>query len=137
MSKSLLLLAGRILLPCMFLSLVRWDPANPLKMVAKIPSKIYFWRFLNLQVELAVATVPMLFIVVGFKTRPCAVSMAFWLAFVNLSANAWWQLPLNHPYREYSKFDFFQTLSVIGGLLLVCFQGPGRFSLDEYNKKNW
>jgi hypothetical protein len=32
-SKALLMLTGRVLLPLMFVSFLRWDPTNPIKMV--------------------------------------------------------------------------------------------------------
>ncbi|KAJ3077023.1 hypothetical protein HDU98_009424 [Podochytrium sp. JEL0797] len=60
----------------------------------------------------AVSFVGCVMVVVGFKAK--------WSA--------------EDPQRDFQKFDFFQTLSVMGGFLLLVNSGPGGLSLDEKKK---
>ncbi|KNC97900.1 uncharacterized protein SPPG_06891 [Spizellomyces punctatus DAOM BR117] len=110
-------LFGRILLVFLFLSFILVGEFSALRVAVSI-----------------VALVGCVMIVVGFKAKWSAWMLVTFLSISNVVLNNWWNLHHNHPQRDFLKYDFFQTLSIMGGLLLLTNMGPGGLSMDEKKK---
>lgn len=110
-------LAGRLLVIIMFLTLFNFELSFQL-------------------IVLILASVLMVCVAIGYKTKLAALLLVIILLIINLVFNAFWTVPHNRIMRDFMKYDFFQTFSVIGGLLYVVALGPGGVSLDEH-KKEW
>nr|BAH13091.1 unnamed protein product [Homo sapiens] len=116
--KQYMQLGGRVLLVLMFMTLLHFDAS-----------------FFSI-VQNIVGTALMILVAIGFKTKLAALTLVVWLFAINVYFNAFWTIPVYKPMHDFLKYDFFQTMSVIGGLLLVVALGPGGVSMDE-KKKEW
>lgn len=114
--KNLMQLSGRIMLVLMFLTLLKFT-FKPMDVVKNI-----------------IGGILMSCIAAGFRTKVNSMALVFWLAFLNISMHDFWKHRSGSIMHDYKKFDFFQTLSVIGGLLMLVSIGPGGVSLDERKK---
>lgn len=83
---------------------------------------------------LIVAVVSSALVAIGFKARHSATVLVAVLSVFNILLNAWWTHIPGSAERDFMRYDFFQTLSIIGGFLLVVHGGPGAFSYDSYAK---
>ncbi|KAI0944892.1 hypothetical protein AcV7_001574 [Taiwanofungus camphoratus] len=115
--KKYFLLAGRILLIFLFLGFMirgQWSIAR---------------AFVSL-----IGLVACVMVVVGFKAKWSAAFLVVVLSVFNVFINNWWSVHSAHPQRDFLKYDFFQTLSIVGGLILLVNMGPGGLSVDEKKK---
>lgn len=74
-------------------------------------------------------------VTIGYKARLSASFLVAVLTWRNLTSNMYWTIESGNPIRDFLRYEHFQVLSIIGGLLLVINSGPGAISVDE-KKKN-
>lgn len=115
--KNYLQLAGRILIVFMFVTLLHLE-ASPLQILVNV-----------------IGSVLMLLVTIGYKTKLSALILVVWLTLLNFYQNNFWSIPSHKPMRDFLKYDFFQTLSVVGGSLMIVSLGPGGVSMDAHKKK--
>ncbi|KAH3685370.1 hypothetical protein WICPIJ_003655 [Wickerhamomyces pijperi] len=110
--KGYVLLAGRIMLVFMFFTFAATKS----------------W------LTIAIVSIGIFAIAFGFKTKFASVCLIAVLMVYNFSSNSYWSSSLSEAKSDYLKYEFFQTLSIVGGLLLVVNTGAGELSLDEKKK---
>jgi len=110
-------LAGRVLLIFLFVGFV-------------FSGKWSLWRV----VVALLGFVACVMVIVGFKAKFSAIMLVVILSIFNLFVNNFWTLHEHHPHKDFAKYDFFQILSIVGGLLLLVNSGPGKYSIDEKKK---
>lgn len=116
-NKKYFLLAGRLLLIFLFLGFA-------------FSSSLSFTRFFIILFGFVACG----FIVVGFKTKASAAVMTVMLFTHNIFVNQFWQYLSHNANRDFLKYEFFQTLSIVGGLLIIVNAGAGELSFDEKKK---
>ncbi|EDO16514.1 hypothetical protein Kpol_513p30 [Vanderwaltozyma polyspora DSM 70294] len=109
-TKGYLLLAGRILIVMMFIGFTF--------------SKSWFTVLLTIIFTVCFA--------IGYKTKFASMVLVLILTFYNVIYNNYWFHDASK--RDFLKYEFYQNLSIIGGLLLVTNTGAGEISVDEKKK---
>lgn len=125
-------LAGRILLAFMFITLIRFE-LSVFQVLQDIMGSILMVMVtgkIKLILNFVISHQVFVSILVGYRTKLSALILVALLSVLNLYHNAWWTIPSYKPLRDFLKYDFFQTLSVIGGLLMIVNLGPGKLRLN-------
>ncbi|KAF7908023.1 uncharacterized protein EAF01_003778 [Botrytis porri] len=73
-------------------------------------------------------------VAVGYKAKISGIVLVSMLSVLNFLINDFWNLHQTHPRKAFAKYDFLQTLSIAGGLILLVDSGPGAYSIDEKAK---
>ncbi|MGN2247334.1 DoxX family protein [Frateuria sp. GZRR35] len=68
-------------------------------------------------------------ILLGFCTRPLALLLGLYTLGTALIGHHYWTM--DGTERMANMINFYKNLSIIGGLLLLCVTGPGRYSMDR------
>jgi ER-derived vesicles protein len=121
-------LAGRVLLIFLFLGLIfRGERWTALRIVFS-----------------TIGLLACVMVAVGFKAKYSAMFLVALLSIFNIVINNFWSAThsTQRDFLQYSpalqmthrRYDFFQTLSITGGLLLLVIVGPGGLSVDEKKK---
>lgn len=105
-----------------------------LLLVAHMPMQSTEFTAVNI-VLMIVTMALLLMVVLGLKTRLSALLLLICVCVANIVWNNFWILDYHHPERDFFQYYFFQTLSIMGGLLLLVSVGPGDLSMDERKKK--
>ena len=71
---------------------------------------------------------------IGFKTVLTATALAVAVGMDTVFRFPFWAVPAEN--RDNIQFHFFQSLSLVGGMLLLAVHGPGRLSLDDLPDKS-
>ncbi|CCD26829.1 uncharacterized protein NDAI_0I02610 [Naumovozyma dairenensis CBS 421] len=109
-NKSFLLLVGRILIVLMFVG----------------------FTFSKSWVTVIFTIVFTVCFAIGFRIKFASIMLGLILTFYNVTLNNYWFY--DSTKKDFLKYEFYQNLSIIGGLLLVINTGAGEISVDEKKK---
>jgi len=124
-SADRLQLAGRLLLTFMFLFQAVFGKEGGLHSVIDSPS------VLNLGSSGALLTLSLM-VCLGFKAEWSSLVLTAVLGVANFALYPFWSADAHMS--DYLRYFFFQTLSIMGGLMLLTLHGPGGLSLDGKKK---
>jgi putative oxidoreductase len=68
-------------------------------------------------------------LIIGLYTRPLALLFALYTLGTALIGHRYWTMADGE--RMANMINFYKNISIIGGLLLLCVAGPGKYSVDR------
>ncbi|CEI89463.1 Putative SURF4-domain-containing protein [Rhizopus microsporus] len=92
------------------------------------------WSLMRIVVSL-VGLAACVMVAVGFKAKWSAMFLVLFLSVLNVFVNNFWSVQHSYYKRDFLRYDFFQSLSTVGGFLLLVSTGPGGLSYDEKKKE--
>mmetsp|Transcript_3901 Transcript_3901/g.12085 ORF Transcript_3901/g.12085 Transcript_3901/m.12085 type:complete len:290 (+) Transcript_3901:60-929(+) len=125
-SADRLQLSGRLLLCSLFFFQAMYSEKGGLHTLFTKPS---FFTFVSFVTLIGLSAL----VCLGFKTEWSSLLLAVILFLSNLYMYPFWTV--RESLKDFYRYYFFQTLSIIGGLMLLALHGPGGISLDKGMKK--
>lgn len=128
-SRSLVLLAGRILMGAIFLN------AGVRKLLGFAGTVGYFTRLgfpapeLFAVLAIVIEVGGSILLIIGWKTRWVAWLLALFVLIAALAAHRFWEFDAAQYANQMNHF--MKNLAIIGGLLFVATFGPGSASVDK------
>jgi len=98
------------------------------KMPSLDPSVIKILLVITIAVELGGGLLALL----GWQARWAATALLLWMIPVTYIFHAYWGLPPDQMQMQFIQFQ--KNLAIMGGLLYIIAQGPGRYSLGKDNR---
>ncbi|MET3906257.1 putative oxidoreductase [Bradyrhizobium sp. S3.3.6] len=125
-----LLLIGRILLAWVFVG-------SAYGAIADFSGSVGYFRSLNLPapelftiVNITLEVVISAGLILGIRTRYCAVLMFVFVLMATAIAHRYWEYPAGgQQINQYN--NFLKNISIMGGAMLIFVTGAGRFSFDR------
>ncbi|CAB3745779.1 hypothetical protein B7G54_24520 [Burkholderia puraquae] len=68
-------------------------------------------------------------LVIGFYTRPLALLLAVYTLGTAIIGHHYWNM--TGAMQQDNMIHFYKNISIIGGLMLLCVTGAGKYSLDR------
>lgn len=80
----------------------------------------------------------MIAVLIGYRTRVSGSILIAFYAVHNLLMSAFWRVQDRSPYGQYARdvkqYEFVQTISIMAGVLMLVFEGPGALSIDHQQR---
>ena len=129
-SKHETILISRVLLVLLLFVIFGWGKLMGFSgAVVHLASLGRPWPMLGVSIAVAMELLVGLAIVTGVYTRPFALLLAIYALSTALIGQRFWTMSGTYMYE--SEIAFFKNVSIMGGLLLLCVTGPGKYSLDR------
>ena len=127
--KDLLILLARILLMLLFV-IGGWGK------LTGFGGAVGYMASLGLPMPTVVAAIVVvmeffvgLALVIGWYTRPLALLLAFYTLGTAIIGHHYWTM--TGDAHAANMINFYKNVSIIGGLLLLCVTGAGKYSVDK------
>lgn len=132
--QNALNLLGRLAIAGLFL------PAGFNKLMGVEGTTVYFASLglpagaLLVWVVIAIELLGGLALILGYRTRLIAISLAIFTLLASIAGHAFWAAPADAAFIQ--QLLFFKNIAVIGGLLVLASSGSGKFSIDGSQQSN-